>query len=152
MRSALAGWPRPTPGISKAGRRSISTTSTPRRAKLAAAVNPPTPPPTTSTRRMSPTNARPSCLPSVQHRRHHTRRTSPPLPGERKACCVGDADASGGHRLHHVKSRNFVLGVPPGHVGQLIAIDIQEHFAAFFFILLESPPRDFLLGLVLFQE
>ena len=52
MRSAFAGWPRPTPGTSKAGRRSISTTSAPRWANAVAAVSPPTPPPTTSTRRI----------------------------------------------------------------------------------------------------
>src|SRR5262245_41894000 len=52
MRSAFAGWPSPTPGTWNAERRSISTTSTPRRAKAVAAVSPPTPPPTTSTRRI----------------------------------------------------------------------------------------------------
>src|SRR5258707_9037008 len=51
MRSALAGCPSPTPGMSNAGRRSIRTTSTPRWAKAVAAVSPPTPPPTTRTRR-----------------------------------------------------------------------------------------------------
>src|ERR1700738_3179876 len=41
--------------MSNAGRRSMRTTSTPRRAKVAAAVSPPTPPPTTKTRRLLPT-------------------------------------------------------------------------------------------------